>query len=1067
MSRDLTRLSRWQRALLLCCYLLCSCLLASSRAQITLDGSLGPQGPLTGPNFTIPAETGQLRGSNLFHSFDQFNIQTGESATFTGPASVSNIISRVTGGQQSIIDGLLRSEIAEASMYLLNPSGVMFGPGARLDTSGSFHVSTADEMRLADGVRFSASLGDQSTLSIMPPATFGFLSDSPASIAINGSQLQLSEGKTLSIVAGDVQGMGMTLQAARGQLHLVSVASSVEVPVEVAGLQIAAVNQLGSVTLSQGSLLDVSGTSTGTVVIRSGQLRIDGSSLVADTTGSGDDGPGRIDVQTKETVILTNGAQIATDGLGSGGAADITMSTSLLDMSGSATIQAVAQGEGSAGRITINANRIMLTEDSSLSGGTLNNGLGSPMTVIATDSIVISGLGRGGQSSQIVNNALGNAAGGSVTIAAPTLEIAGGTLPAATVGSGAAGSLEVQASRLILRDEGQISTVTTGVGLGGRLTLLVTDTITISGQTPTGRPSRITSDTGGSGSGGQIAIVTSRLEVTGGEILGGSLGEGNAGGIEIQADQVALMAGALISAGTTGAGSGGQITLTASEAVTIEDAQSRIVNNAFADGIGGEVVITAPRFEMRNGLVQAVTVGNGSAGGIEVNADRILLTDGAVISSGTTGSGQAGPVMVRAEEAITISGLDSLSQIFSNTLGQGTGGDVVIDTPRLELIGRAAIRADTSGSGSAGNIRVEADQLTLTGGAQISSVTFGDGQGGQVTVTATDAIVISGVDLNGRPSRIAISAFGDGDGGKLAIMASQLEMDSGVILAFTEGEGRGGDIEIDVDQLTLTEGALIVGSAEGEGRGGDVRIKATDVITIGMEGDESRSQIDVSTSGTGAGGHVSVTASRLDMIGDVIETRADAAGGSGHITLKINQLMMTSGSRINSITTGDGSGGEVSVTATDVVRLDLASNIVTNARGLGEQAGGAGNILVEAQNVWLTGRAQIGSVTSGDGQGGAITVVVANDVRLDGLSILGTDTQGVGERSGSAGDVLVEARNVTFTAGGQISSVSSAAGRGGAVTVKAADTVYPWLGNLAAFSPMRKAVNKLPVMPAL
>src|SRR5215831_1813015 len=77
-----------------------------SFAEITLDGSLGPAGPLTGPNYTISSNLGQIRGGNLFHSFGLFNVLTGQSATFSGPNSISNIIGRVTGGQSSI-DGTI------------------------------------------------------------------------------------------------------------------------------------------------------------------------------------------------------------------------------------------------------------------------------------------------------------------------------------------------------------------------------------------------------------------------------------------------------------------------------------------------------------------------------------------------------------------------------------------------------------------------------------------------------------------------------------------------------------------------------------------------------------------------------------------------------------------------------------------------------------------------------------------------------------------------------------------------------------------------------------------------
>ena len=123
---------------------------------------------------------------------------------------MTNILSRVTGGQVSEIDGTLRSTIdgttrSAANLYLLNPSGVLFGPNARLDVGGSFHVSTADYLRLADGSRFFAHLSDTSTLSVAAPEAFGFLRDSPAGIALQGSQLQVPEGATLALVGGHIQ----------------------------------------------------------------------------------------------------------------------------------------------------------------------------------------------------------------------------------------------------------------------------------------------------------------------------------------------------------------------------------------------------------------------------------------------------------------------------------------------------------------------------------------------------------------------------------------------------------------------------------------------------------------------------------------------------------------------------------------------------------------------------------------------------------------------------------------------------------------------------------------------
>src|SRR3712207_554758 len=128
----------------------------STHAQIVTDGTVGARRSLAGPDFEIPADIGTRSGDNLFHSFEKFGIATGQTATFTGPDMVKNVISRVTGGEVSRIDGTLASRVGQADLYFLNPAGVLFGPSARLNVLGSFHVSTAHELRFTDGVRFSA-----------------------------------------------------------------------------------------------------------------------------------------------------------------------------------------------------------------------------------------------------------------------------------------------------------------------------------------------------------------------------------------------------------------------------------------------------------------------------------------------------------------------------------------------------------------------------------------------------------------------------------------------------------------------------------------------------------------------------------------------------------------------------------------------------------------------------------------------------------------------------------------------------------------------------------------------
>src|SRR4051812_9617170 len=157
--------------------LLLAALLAAApvQAQIVTDGSVGPKVSLHGGEIEIGANLGTRTGDNLFHSFEKFGIATGQTATFTGPGTIKNVISRVTGGEISNIDGVLKSEVGQADLYFLNPAGVIFGPNAQLNVPGSFHVSTAHELRFTNGVSFSALDKSGSGLTVAAPEAFGFL----------------------------------------------------------------------------------------------------------------------------------------------------------------------------------------------------------------------------------------------------------------------------------------------------------------------------------------------------------------------------------------------------------------------------------------------------------------------------------------------------------------------------------------------------------------------------------------------------------------------------------------------------------------------------------------------------------------------------------------------------------------------------------------------------------------------------------------------------------------------------------------------------------------------------
>ncbi|PON16803.1 hypothetical protein C2W62_16550 [Candidatus Entotheonella serta] len=258
---------------------------AQVSSHITSDGTTGTTVTQNGSVYDI--DGGTIRGQNQFHSFDQFRVGTGDTASFNGPAGIENIISRVTGGSRSDIDGTLLSTIDGANLFLLNPSGIMFGPNATLNVTGSFHASTANELRFADGASFKVDLSGESRLTMAAPVAFGFLSENPASIVVAGSELEVGMGETLSLVGGNLDIVGGNLVASSGRVNLVSVASSGEVALPLAGegtaLGIGSFARLGDITLTDDAVVDVSGNAGGSLVIRSGELVVDNSLIDAST----------------------------------------------------------------------------------------------------------------------------------------------------------------------------------------------------------------------------------------------------------------------------------------------------------------------------------------------------------------------------------------------------------------------------------------------------------------------------------------------------------------------------------------------------------------------------------------------------------------------------------------------------------------------------------------------------------------------------------------------------------------------------------------------------------------
>jgi filamentous hemagglutinin family protein len=724
-------------------------------------------------------------GGNLFHSFGKFSIYTGESATFSGPTSVKNVISRVTGGERSWLDGTLRSTIPNANLYLLNSAGILFGPNASLDVNGSFHASTANYLRLGEEGRFDATEPRNSLLTSAPPSAFGFLGDNPAPLSIQGSKLRVPEGKTLSLVSGDLTINNSQLAAPGGQLQIASAGSAGEVVVSEVGLGTESLTQRGAISVST-SLLDTSSNAAGKIYVVGGQIALVTSEIRAGT-GSED---GRSISLKADALSLTEGANISssTHGKGTAGSVNVVVAGKLEVLGGGPAcnpplclpkgIVSLTSDQGHAGSVTVNADRILI------------DGKGS-LNITAIGSATLS-------------TATGNA--GDTQVHARELKLLnGGIISSSTFGNGHAATVSIQADHLVV------------VGLGSALR-------------PDGQPvpSSIDSSTltpGTTGNAGEVRVTAGELEISeSGAISSTTLSRGNAGKVTVDADKLIISGGPGRATGITSSadqrsrGNAGTVIVHAKRLV-IDGKGGPTVTGigsvAFSGSAGnaGDAEVTAVELELRDGGAISSTSWSGNAGKVTVEANRLLITGfhtirragvpiqepSAIASSAERSStGAGGTVKIKAKEIR----LKNQGLITARSFSPQDAGDVTIQTDSLHLE-NATISTETEQAGG-GNITIQArDLVTLIHSNITTSVTGGDENAGNIKIAEPAALTLvegSGVQANAK----------GGDGGNLRVTADTILADAPLeaILTATSERGINGRVEINSPDVDITAGLV-------------------------------------------------------------------------------------------------------------------------------------------------------------------------------------------------------------------------------------------------------------------
>ncbi|MGD1937343.1 MAG: CHAT domain-containing protein [Cyanophyceae cyanobacterium] len=196
------------------------------RSQVTpAQDGINTQVQTAGSEFVITGGQTSQDGENLFHSFGQFSVGTGEIANFVTPSTTVSVLGRIGGGSASVIDGTIQLTGSSADLYLLNPAGIVFGQNATLNVPASFGATTATGFGFGDdplGQNQWFGVGAGNDVRDFTGELTALRFDGATGAIANFGNLLVTSGAKLWLVGGEALNRG-SLLASQGVVTVVAV----------------------------------------------------------------------------------------------------------------------------------------------------------------------------------------------------------------------------------------------------------------------------------------------------------------------------------------------------------------------------------------------------------------------------------------------------------------------------------------------------------------------------------------------------------------------------------------------------------------------------------------------------------------------------------------------------------------------------------------------------------------------------------------------------------------------------------------------------------------------------